>query len=60
MRHEFLCNDITFKIIDNKIHLYILDNSFDYTKSYDNGYTHYWTGNAWETSKILNKYKLKK
>ena len=32
IRHEFFCNDITFKIIDNKIHLYILDNSFDYTK----------------------------
>ena len=59
MRHEFFCNDITFKIIDNKIHLYILDNSFDYTRSYDKGYTPYWTGNAWATSKILNRYKLK-
>ena len=59
MRHEFFCSDITFKIIDNKIHLYILDNSFDYAKSYDNGYTPYWIGNAWETSKILSRYKLK-
>lgn len=60
IRHEFYCNDITFKIIDNKIHLYILDNSFDYTKSYDNGYGSGWTGNAFETSKILGRYKLKK
>ena len=59
IRHEFYCNDITFKIIDNKIHLYILDNSFDYTKSYDKGYTPHWTGNAWATSEILNRYKLK-
>lgn len=59
IRHEFFCNDITFKIIDNKIHLYILDNSFDYTKSYDKGYTPHWTGNAWATSEILNRYKLK-
>lgn len=59
IRHEFYCNDITFKIIDNKIHLYILDNSFDYTKSYDKGYTPHWTGNAWATSDILNRYKLK-
>ena len=59
IRHEFYCNDITFKIIDNKIHSYILDNSFDYTKSYDKGYTPHWTGNAWATSEILNRYKLK-
>ena len=59
IRHEFFCNDITFKIIDNKIHLYILDNSFDYTRSYDKGYTPHWTGNAWATSEILNRYKLK-
>lgn len=59
IRHEFYCNDITFKIIDSKIHLYILDNSFDYTKSYDKGYTPHWTGNAWATSEILNRYKLK-
>lgn len=59
IRHEFFCNDITFKIIDNKIHLYILDNSFDYTKSYDKDYTPHWTGNTWKTSEILNRYKLK-
>ena len=59
MRHEFYCNDITFKIIDNKIHLYILDNSFDYAKSYAEEYKPGWIGNAWKTSEILSRYKLK-
>ena len=49
---------INFKLIDNKLHLYILDNSFDYNYNNLSYYLHSWSGNVKNTSKILQRYKL--
>ena len=60
IKHNYYINDkkIYFKNIDNKIHLYILDNSFN-SISNEQGYGEGWCCNVEKTDKILSLYRLK-
>lgn len=60
IKHNYYINEkkIYFKNIDEKIDLYILDNSFDYKNHKEN--LSEWCNNFEKTNKILKRYKLEK